>query len=84
MRFHVDARFVEGADPQPRMADEVRRVQELRDEGVVEQVFRRLDGTGAYLVAVADSAEALTAHLDTLPFVEDGIMTMQLSEIEVL
>jgi muconolactone delta-isomerase len=84
MRFFVDARFTPGADPDPRMEDEKRRVGELRDEGFIEQLFRRLDGTGAYLVVSADSPDAVHEQLDTLPFVETGIMTMQVDEIETL
>ena len=84
MRFFVDARFTPGADPDPRMDDEKRRVQELRDEGFIEQLFRRLDGTGAYLVVTADTPDAVHERLDTLPFVEIGIMTMQVDEIETL
>jgi muconolactone delta-isomerase len=84
MRFFVDARFTPGADPEPRMEDEKRRVRELRDEGFIEQLFRRLDGTGAYLVVTEDSADAVHARLDTLPFVEIGIMRMQVDEIETL
>jgi muconolactone delta-isomerase len=84
MRFFVDARFTPGADPEPRMEDEKQRIRELRDEGFIEQLFRRLDGTGAYLVVTEDSVDAVHARLDTLPFVEIGIMRMQVDEIETL
>jgi muconolactone delta-isomerase len=66
------------------MEDEKRRIRELRDEGFIEQLFRRLDGTGAYLVVTADTTDAVHERLDTLPFVEIGIMTMQVDEIETL
>jgi len=84
MRFFVDARFTPGADPEPRMEDEKLRVRELRDEGLIEQLFRRIDGTGAYLVVTDESADAVRQRLDTLPFVQDGIMTIQIDEIETL
>lgn len=84
MRFLVDARFTPDADPGPRMEDEKRRVAELREEGFIEAVLRRLDGTGAYLVVTADSEAAAHERLDTLPFVQIGIMTMKLDEVEQL
>ncbi len=82
MRFVVDARFTPDADPQPRLEDEKRRVAELRDEGFIELLFRRIDGTGAYLVVTAESEAAARERLDTLPFVEIAIMTMALDEVE--
>ena len=61
MKFFVDARFVEGKDPAPQMEAEVRRVGELRTEGLIEQVLRRLDNTGAYLVMEAPDQAAIDA-----------------------
>ena len=84
MRFLVDARLVPGADPQPRLADEQQRIKELYDEGFIEQLFRRLDGTGAWLIVQGDDEASAHRQLDTLPFVEIGIMTMHLSAVEPL
>jgi muconolactone delta-isomerase len=82
MCFHGDARLVAGADTQPRLADEQRRIGELYDEGFIEQLFRRTDGSGAWLIVQADDEESAHRGLDTLPFVEIGIMTMHLSAVE--
>jgi muconolactone delta-isomerase len=84
MKFHVDARFVEGKDPAPEMAAEVRRVGELRDAGIVEQVIRRLDDTGAYLVLEAPDDAAVKDALDSLPFAKSGTMTFVVEVVEVL
>jgi muconolactone delta-isomerase len=84
MKFHVDARFVEGKDPAPEMAAEVRRVGELRDAGIVEQVIRRLDDTGAYLVMEAPDDAAVKDALDSLPFAKSGTMTFVVEAVEVL
>jgi muconolactone delta-isomerase len=84
MRFLVDARLAAGADTQPRLADEQRRIRELYDEGFIEQLFRRTDGTGAWLIVEGDDEESAHRQLDTLPFVEIGIMTMHLSAVEPL
>jgi hypothetical protein len=82
LRFHVDARLVPGADIQPRLADEQWRIRELYDDGFIEQLFRREDGTGAWLIVSAADEESANRALDTLPFVEIGIMTMELSAID--
>jgi hypothetical protein len=82
MKWHVDARLVAGADIAPRLLDEQRRIRELHDAGFIEQLFRREDGTGAWLVVEAESEASARRQLDTLPFVEIGIMTMGLSAVE--
>jgi hypothetical protein len=84
MKFHVDARFVAGKDPAPEMAAEVRRVGELRNAGVIEQVIRRLDDSGAYLLIEAQDEAAVTAALDSLPFAKSGTMTFAVDPVEVL
>lgn len=83
-QYLVDARLREGADPAPRLADEQRRIRELHDAGVIEQLFRRVDGTGAWLVVSADNEADAHEHLGTLPFVEIGIMTMHPGEVEAV
>jgi hypothetical protein len=82
MRFHVDARVVPGADIAPRLADEQRRIKELHAQGFIEQLVRRTDGTGAWLIVRADDQASAQARLATLPFVEVGIMTMHLTHVE--
>jgi hypothetical protein len=74
--------LVAGADPQPRLADEQHRIRELYDEGFIEQLFRRTDGSGAWLIVRDEDEESAHRRLDTLPFVEIGIMTMHLSAVE--
>jgi hypothetical protein len=82
MKFHVDARLVPGADIQPQLAAEQQRIRELYAAGFIEQLARRTDGTGAWLVVDDTDAAAAQDRLATLPFVEVGIMTMELSAIE--
>ena len=84
MQFLVDARLVPGADIQPRLIDEQRRIKELYEEGSIEQLFRRTDGTGAWLIVRSEDEAAAHRKLNTLPFVEIGIMTMHLSAVEAL
>lgn len=84
MRFYVDARFTPGSDPQPSMQAEIKRVGELKDEGFIELLFRRIDGTGAYLVVTAEDEASARATLDTLPFVAEGTMSIAIDEVEQL
>ncbi len=84
MKFYVDARFTPGSDPAPTMQAEIRRVGELREEGFIELLYRRTDGTGAYLVVNDDSLAGAKAQLDTLPFVQEGTMSIAIDEVEQL
>jgi muconolactone delta-isomerase len=84
VKFHVDARFVPGKDPAPEMDAEVARVGELRAAGLVEQVIRRVDSSGAYLVMEAEDEAAVSEALDTLPFARSGTMTFSVEVVELL
>jgi hypothetical protein len=84
MHFFGDARITPGSDIGPHLEDEKRRVAELRSEGFIEQIFRRTDGTGAVLILNDESAESATAQLDSLPFVQLGLMKIPITEIEAL
>jgi hypothetical protein len=82
--YFGDALFTEGADYEAHLEAEKRRVQELRDEGFIAQIFRRTDGTGAVLILDDDSAESAIARLGTLPFVQLGLMSIPVTELEQL
>ena len=84
MRFHVDARLAPGSEIAPWLADEQRRIRELHDEGFIELLWRRTDGTGAWLVVSAQNEDSAARQLATLPFVTVGIMTMELSAVEAV
>jgi len=80
--FHVDARIPEGVDITPLLADEVAAVAELRRIGFIEQLFRRPDGSGAYLIVESDSEATAQDTLDALPFPRAGLMVMHVTAIE--
>jgi hypothetical protein len=82
--FFVDARIVPGADIEPHLEDEVAAVKVLVDRGFVTELFRREDGTGAYLLVDADSAAVAQATLDALPFPQRGLMEMRVEPVERL
>jgi muconolactone delta-isomerase len=82
--FHVDARIPDGADIAPLLEAEIAAVAELRRIGFVTHLWRRPDGTGAYLVVEADGEESAQATLDALPFPTNGLMVMHVTPIEAL
>jgi hypothetical protein len=84
MRFCVDARFTPDADPAPSMAAEIVRVAEMRASGFIELIYRRLDGTGAYLIVIEENLDAALAQLSSLPFVAESTMSVSIDPIEQL
>jgi muconolactone delta-isomerase len=82
--FIVDARIVDNSNFERHLDDEKRAVAELRENGFIEQLYRRIDDTGAWLIVEADSRDAAARRLDELPFVRVGVMTMHLDEVERL
>jgi hypothetical protein len=65
----------------PHVDDEMRVVGELKAEGVVKAVYRRAAGPGVYLVIDGPSIDALRERMGTLPFVVEGLMTLDYDEI---
>jgi hypothetical protein len=84
MLFFVDARILPGVDIEPHLADEIAAVKDLRAQGFIEQLFRRDDGAGAYLLVEAGSAKIAQETLDGLPFPRHGLMTMRVEPVERL
>lgn len=82
MQFLADARLLPGADIEPHLEAEIERIEELRDDNVIEHLFRRKDGRGAYLVMNGQSAEEIQDAIDSLPFVKLGLMEIPFAETE--
>jgi muconolactone delta-isomerase len=63
----------------PRLlAAEQQRTHELTQEGFVQELLLRADGTGGYMTMTADSAESARDRLATLPFIENELMHIEL------
>lgn len=75
------ALFHNQGDPTPYLADEGKRVAELREAGVLEQLWLRADRTGAVLMLEAADAADAHRHLATLPLVQHGISTVEVIEL---
>ena len=65
----------------PHISDEMRVVEELKAEGIMKAVYRRAAGPGVYLFLEGSSMDAIRNRVDTLPFVVEGLMTLDHKEI---
>jgi muconolactone delta-isomerase len=65
----------------PHVNDEMRVVEELKAEGIMKAVYRRAAGPGVYLLLQGSSIDAIRDRVDTLPFVVEGLMTLDYEEI---
>ncbi|AWS45562.1 hypothetical protein [Streptosporangium sp. 'caverna'] len=65
----------------PHMPEEIRVLDELREQGVVKEVFRLAVGSGVINILEAGSLEEARAHLGRLPFVALGFMNFEYAEV---
>ena len=65
----------------PFVEDEMRVVGELKAEGLMKSVYRRAAGPGVLMLLEGESEDAVRARMDTLPFVAEGLMTIEYEEI---
>ena len=65
----------------PFVDDEMRVVKQLKDEGVIKALYRRAAGPGVLLILDGESVDAVRDRVDTLPFVVEGLMTLEYEEI---
>jgi muconolactone delta-isomerase len=65
----------------PYVDDEMRVVRELKSEGVMKAIYRRAAAPGVYLILDGPSIGALRDRMGSLPFVIEGLMTLDYDEI---
>ena len=82
MKFFVVARPT-GADRAPYQEAETRAVQDLRDAGVIERLYVRLDGSLSYTVVEASSEQAARDAFERLPFIAHGVLEIELFPVRV-
>jgi hypothetical protein len=58
-----------------------RVVEERKAEGVVKAMYRHAAGPGVYLILEGFSIDVVRGRLDTLPFVIEGLLTLDCEEI---
>jgi uncharacterized protein YciI len=59
----------------------MRIVEQLKAEGVMKTLYRRAAGPGTVIILEGDSMDAIREHMNTLPFVVEGLMTLEYEEI---
>jgi muconolactone delta-isomerase len=69
------------ADPTPHIKEELRRIAELREAGILDELWLKADRSGAVIVLEADDAEDAQRQLATLPLVAHGITTFEVTEL---
>jgi muconolactone delta-isomerase len=69
------------ADPTPQVEDELRRVAELQRSGVIEEIWLKADRSGAVVVLDCDDADDARRQLSTLPLVENGVTSFDVTEL---
>ena len=74
----------DSADPRiPQLLTaEKKRTGELAEEGFIEQVLLRADGGGGFMIVDAATADAAHERLATLPFMQEGLMSVELVELK--
>jgi len=56
---------------------EIKQAMQFAVEGFVREIYSIADGSGAVIVAEADSVEAAKAKLDRLPFAQAGLLEIE-------
>ena len=65
----------------PYIDDEMRVVADLKADSVVKAIYRRVAGPGVHLILEGVSLDQVRDRLDALPFVFEGLMTLEYDEI---
>jgi hypothetical protein len=60
---------------------EQQQTGELMKQGFVQELLLRADGAGGYMVLSTESLASAHEQLSTLPFMKDGIMQIELIEL---
>ena len=65
----------------PFVDEEMRVVKQLEEDGVMKAVYRRAAGPGVLLLLEGENIDAIRERIETLPFVVEGLMTLEYEEI---
>jgi hypothetical protein len=65
----------------PFIDDEMRVVEQLKADGVITALYRRAAGPGVVIVLEGQSMHAMKDRMNTLPFVLEGLMTLEYEEV---
>jgi hypothetical protein len=68
-------------DPSSHIPDEMRRIAELQEAGVIEQLYLKADRSGAVIMLETESTEEAERQLATLPLVERGVTRFEVTQL---
>jgi hypothetical protein len=60
---------------------EMRVVGQLKDEGVMKAIYRRAAGPGVVIILEGQNMDAVRERMSALPFVLEGLMTLEYEEV---
>jgi uncharacterized protein YciI len=61
--------------------EETRVLSQLREQGLVREAFRKASGPGVVSILQAPTLEEAQAQMGRLPFVADGLLTFEYTEL---
>jgi hypothetical protein len=64
----------------PFIDDEMRVVGQLKAEGVMKALYRRAAAPGVVIIVEGESMDAIRERMSALPFVVEGLMTLEYDE----
>jgi hypothetical protein len=73
-----------GKDTAPHLQDEARRIAQLREEGLIDSVFLKVDRTGPILLLNDVTADEAAERLAALPFLVENLVTFEYLDLETL
>ena len=65
----------------PFVDDEMRVIKQLKDDGVIKSRLPARRRPGTFVILEGESIDAIRKHVETLPFVVEGLMTLEYEEI---
>ncbi|HWW91356.1 MAG TPA: hypothetical protein VNY35_11325 [Solirubrobacteraceae bacterium] len=65
----------------PFIDAEMRVVGQLKDEGVMKAIYRRAVGPGVVIILEGKNVDAMRERMSALPFVLEGLMTLEYEEV---
>jgi uncharacterized protein YciI len=56
-------------------------VEQLKADGVMKAAYRKVAGPGTVVILEGESMDAIRERMSTLPFVVEGLMTLEYEEV---
>ena len=73
--------FTERDKLAPHLTDEIAKVHQLRDRGIIPRPYRRADGSGVELLLDVSSFEDAREQLSQLPLAKAGLLAFDFTEL---